>query len=72
MVDATALIVGCGSTGLIVAHELLRRGISCRPVDFSPLLLPGDAAKDPVIERDRLEATSRLRWPMTSLRQLGS
>jgi 2-polyprenyl-6-methoxyphenol hydroxylase-like FAD-dependent oxidoreductase len=59
MVDAAALIVGCGPTGLIVAHELLRRGISCRLVDFSLLLLPGDAAKDPVIERDRLEATSR-------------
>jgi 2-polyprenyl-6-methoxyphenol hydroxylase-like FAD-dependent oxidoreductase len=72
MVVAAALIVRGGPTGLIVAHELLRRGISRRLVDFSLLLLPGDAAKDPVIERDRLEATSRFRWPMTSLRQLGS
>jgi 2-polyprenyl-6-methoxyphenol hydroxylase-like FAD-dependent oxidoreductase len=36
MVDATVLIVGCGPTGLIVAHELLRRGISCRLVDKRP------------------------------------
>jgi glycine/D-amino acid oxidase-like deaminating enzyme len=32
MVDAAVLIVGCGPTGLIAAHELLRRGISCRLV----------------------------------------
>ena len=36
MVDAPVLIVGCGPTGLIVAHELLRRGISCRLVDKRP------------------------------------
>ena len=36
MIDATVLIVGCGPTGLIVAHELLRRGISCRLVDKRP------------------------------------
>jgi 2-polyprenyl-6-methoxyphenol hydroxylase-like FAD-dependent oxidoreductase len=36
MVDATVLIVGCGPTGLIVAHELLRRGISRRLVDKRP------------------------------------
>src|ERR1700730_12599894 len=36
MVDATVLIVGCGPTGLIIAHELLRRGISCRLVDKRP------------------------------------
>jgi 2-polyprenyl-6-methoxyphenol hydroxylase-like FAD-dependent oxidoreductase len=36
MVDATVLIIGCGPTGLIVAHELLRRGINCRPVDKRP------------------------------------
>jgi hypothetical protein len=28
MIDATVLVVGCGPTG--IAHELLRRGISCR------------------------------------------
>ena len=50
MVDAAALIVGRGPTGLIVAQELLRRSISRRLVDFSLLLLAGDAAKDPVIE----------------------
>jgi NADPH-dependent 2,4-dienoyl-CoA reductase/sulfur reductase-like enzyme len=32
MVDAAVLIVGCGPTGLIAAHELLRRGISYRLV----------------------------------------
>jgi glycine/D-amino acid oxidase-like deaminating enzyme len=32
MVDAAVLIVGCGPTGLIVAHELLRRGARCRLV----------------------------------------
>ena len=36
MIDATVLIVGCGPTGLIIAHELLRRGISCRLVDKRP------------------------------------
>ena len=47
MVDAAALIVGCGPTGLIVAHELLRRGISRRLVDFSLLLLArGEASGD--------------------------
>ena len=34
MIDATVLIVGCGPTG--IAHELLRRGISCRLVDKRP------------------------------------
>jgi NADPH-dependent dioxygenase len=33
MGEATVLIVGCGPTGLILAHELLRRGISCRLVE---------------------------------------
>jgi FAD binding domain len=36
MVDATVLIIGCGPTGLIVAHELLRRGIGCRLRDKRP------------------------------------
>ena len=31
-----ALIVGCGPAGLITAHELLRRGVSCRLVDKRP------------------------------------
>jgi len=30
------LIVGCGPTGLILAHELLRRGVGCRVVDKRP------------------------------------
>ena len=36
MVDTAVLIVEVGPTGRIVAHELLRRGISCRPVDKRP------------------------------------
>jgi 2-polyprenyl-6-methoxyphenol hydroxylase-like FAD-dependent oxidoreductase len=36
MFDATVLIVGCGPTALIVDHELLRRGVSCRLVDKRP------------------------------------
>jgi 2-polyprenyl-6-methoxyphenol hydroxylase-like FAD-dependent oxidoreductase len=34
MIDATVLVVGCGPTG--IAHELLRRGISCRLVGKRP------------------------------------
>ena len=34
MIDATVLVVGCGPTG--IAHELLRRGISCCLVDKRP------------------------------------
>lgn len=31
--NPTVLIVGCGPTGLILTHELLRRGVNCRVVD---------------------------------------
>jgi glycine/D-amino acid oxidase-like deaminating enzyme len=36
MVDARVLIIGCGPTSLIVAYELLRRGINCRLGDKRP------------------------------------
>jgi hypothetical protein len=49
MVDATVLIVGCGPTGLIVAHELLRRGINEAGVASNLPLLEGIASVEPGI-----------------------
>ncbi|MGH9429455.1 MAG: FAD-dependent monooxygenase, partial [Terriglobia bacterium] len=33
MLNDSVLIIGGGPTGLIVTHELLRRGIACRLID---------------------------------------
>ena len=42
--DAAVLVVGAGPTGLLLAAELCRRGVSCRVIDSHPAPLHWDRA----------------------------
>ena len=42
--DVSVLVVGAGSTGLLLAAELFRRGVECRIIDANPGPLHWDRA----------------------------
>src|SRR5262245_55473889 len=42
--DVTVLVVGAGPTGLLLASELSRRGVTCRLIDANPAPLHWDRA----------------------------
>ena len=50
---ADVLVVGAGPTGLVMASELARRGVSCRIVDTAPA--PSDKSKALVVQARTLE-----------------
>src|ERR1700689_4324440 len=45
MYEETVLIIGAGPTGLILAIDLLRRGVSCRLIDAAETPFQGSRAK---------------------------
>src|SRR5277367_5773791 len=52
-VDVAVLVVGAGPTGLVVAGELMRRGIACRLIDS--LAQPSDKSSALAIHARTLE-----------------
>lgn len=76
MIQTTVLIVGAGPTGLTLACELGRRGVSCRLIEASSVPQPGSRGKgvqprslevfDDLGIVDRVLANGRMAMPIRS------
>jgi 2-polyprenyl-6-methoxyphenol hydroxylase-like FAD-dependent oxidoreductase len=60
MQEVDVLVVGAGPTGLMMAAEILRHGLTCRLIDQDPLPPHGDQSRALAIQARTLEIFSHL------------